>query len=187
MNLQEKTLFVLVVWFVAVTDFHDDFCIGTLIASYSNLERGYVEKHTPSRCSTRYRTIVTLFRPAGNDGGRGTTPTILSLATSRIISLQNLILKHMKTSGVTSSSSPTATRDIAYGGGSPDTYHGSSAVPWPTARAADRENPLMNMSNAEGILMLSGSPVPLLAVVHADFSGNPQGVVITAGISTRMK
>ena len=44
MNLQEKTLFVLVVSFVAVMIFITIFVSGTLIASYSNLEKSYVEK-----------------------------------------------------------------------------------------------------------------------------------------------
>ena len=183
MNLQEKTLFVLVVSFVAVMIFITIFVSGTLIASYSNLEKSYVEKDLQQVLNKVQDDSDSLSSVASDWGPRDDTYNFVIGNQPDYIS-SNLIPETYENIRVNFIIITNRNGDIAYAGAYDTRTHTMVPVPGALLGQLDRENPLMNMSNprgeSEGILMLSGTPVLVASrpVVHADFSGNPQGVVI---------
>ncbi|MFZ1126679.1 MAG: PAS domain S-box protein [Methanoregula sp.] len=183
MNLQEKTLFVLVVSFVAVMIFITIFVSGTLIASYSNLEKSYVEKDLQQVLNKVQDDSDSLSSVASDWGPRNDTYNFVIGNQPDYIS-SNLVPETYDNLRVNFIIITNLKGDIAYAGAYDARTHTMVPVPGALLGQLDRENPLMNMSNprgeSEGILMLSGTPVLVASrpVVHADFSGNPQGVVI---------
>ncbi|MGA9087396.1 MAG: CHASE4 domain-containing protein, partial [Methanoregula sp.] len=159
------------------------FVSGTLIASYSNLEKSYVEKDLQQVLNKVQDDSDSLSSVASDWGPRDDTYNFVIGNQPDYIS-SNLIPETYENIRVNFIIITNRNGDIAYAGAYDTRTHTMVPVPGALLGQLDRENPLMNMSNprgeSEGILMLSGTPVLVASrpVVHADFSGNPQGVVI---------
>ena len=183
MNLQEKTIAVLVASLIAVIIIITVFVSVILISSYTTLETRYMEKdltleHSELANETGIlSTRVTEWAPWDDTYAfaMGKLPGYVA---------ENLIPDTYSNINVNVIVIANRQGDILYAGAYD--LHNMTMMPVPDTVLAltDPKNPIMNINNPKGavtgILRTSGSPIFIAArpIVHTDYSGNPEGVVI---------
>ncbi len=184
MNLQKKTLLVLVLSFIAVIAFISIFVSGILLDGYSNLEKNYVEKdllQAQNKLQENTGSLSLIVSDWGQwddsyDFVNGNKPDYISINLVPE-TYENLLVNYII----------FTSRDgkIVYSGAYDPQTHSVIPVPEALLEQINKDNPLLfDVSDpgrdTAGILMLSGKPLLIAShpIVHTDFSGTPQGVVI---------
>jgi PAS domain S-box-containing protein len=183
MNLQDKTLIAILLSIIAIIVVITVFVSGSLLANYRDLEHDYVAKDLHQALNkftdeeTTLSALVTDWAPWDDtyDFVNGNQPEYIAanLVPDTYNNLQlNLVI-------ITNRQG-----DIVYMGAFDLQNKTMVAVPDAVLRQLDKRNPLMNMSSSRssttGILAIPGHPMLVASrpIVHTDFSGIPQGVVI---------
>ncbi len=183
MKLQEKTLLVFIVLLISVLVVISIFFSTILLASYSGLEEQYIEKDLGQAVSKLDDELFTMSSIVSDWGPwddtvdfvNGNDPEYLK-SNLQPYGFDNLNLNLIVL---------TNTRGEVLFSGAYD-LGDKVMVPVPAFFSGKLElnNPLMNMSDPHqittGILMLPDDPMLVVSqpIVHSDFSGPPQGVVI---------
>jgi PAS domain S-box-containing protein len=183
MNLQEKTLVILVASIIAVTLFITVFVSGILLTSYSNLEKGYVEKDLQQVLNKVHDDEASLSAIVSDWGPWDDTYNFVNGNEPDYVT-SNLVPETYANLRVNFIIITNREGDIAYAGAYDTGTKTMVPVPGDLLLQIRRENPLLNMSYPRGattgIMMLSGQPLMVASrpIIHTDFSGTPQGVVI---------
>jgi PAS domain S-box-containing protein len=183
MNLQEKTLLILVASIIAVTLLITVFVSGILLTSYANLEKGYAEKDLRQVLNNVHDDEASLLAIVSDWGPWDDTYNFVNGKEPDYVA-SNLVPETYANLRVNFIIITNREGKIAYGGSYNATTKTMAPVPVELLTQLRPGNPLMNMSDPHGettgILMVSGAPVIVASrpILHTDFSGTPQGVVI---------
>ncbi|HWQ68112.1 MAG TPA: CHASE4 domain-containing protein [Methanospirillum sp.] len=183
MNLQKKSVLVFALLLIGFLLIITLFFSTILLASYRTLEEGYIEKDLDQTVKKLNDELYTMSSIASDWGPwddtvdfvNGKAPNYLN-SNLRPYGFDNLNLNLIII---------TNTQGIPLFSGSYDLQK-KVMIPVPDyfSGPIDLKNPLMNMSDphqvTRGILLLPEDPILLVSqpIVHSDYSGPPQGVII---------
>jgi len=183
MKLQKKTLLVFVILLISVLVVISIFFSTILLASYSALEEQYIEKDLAQAVSKLDDEFFTMSSIASDWGPWDDTVDFVNGNDTEYLNsnLQPYGFDNLNLNLIVL----TNTKGEVLFSGAYDLENKVMApVPAFFSGKLDLNNPLMNMSDPHqvttGVLMLPDDPMLVVSqpIVHSDFSGPPQGVVI---------
>jgi PAS domain S-box-containing protein len=183
MNLQKKTMLVLLVVFIALIAIITIFVSSILLSSYSSLETEYTYKDLNQAVNNLNDETANLAAITTDWGPWDDTYTFVESRNAGYIS-SNLLPDTYNNLRVNLFVITDADGTIIYSGGYDLRNKTVTAVPDLFTRPLDPSNPLMNMSDphgvTSGVLVLKEYPVLVASrpIVRSDYSGTPRGVVI---------
>ena len=183
MNLQQKTMVVLLIIFIALIAVVGVFVSSIILTSYSSLENEYTAKdlsHAVSHIEEEATTLAAIAADWGPwddtyDFVDGNKPGYLSsnLVPDTYNNLRVNLIVITDTDG-----------KILYSGGYDLPNKTMTTVPDLFTRPLGPDNPLMNMSDprgsTSGVILLKEFPMLIASrpIVRSDYSGTPRGVFI---------
>jgi PAS domain S-box-containing protein len=183
MNLQQKTMVVLLIVFIALIAIVGTFVSSILLSSFSSLESEYIAKdldHAVNHIDDEESVLSAIAADWGPwddmyDFVNGSKPAFVqtNLVPETYSNLHLNLFLIVDSQGT-----------IRYSGAYDLQNRTMVAVPAFFSHPLDPENPLMNMSDprgaTSGFILLPEYPMLVTSrpIVHSDYSGTPRGVVI---------
>jgi len=183
MKLQEKTSIILVILLIVILALISVFVSVVSMSSYSALEHKYALQDVDQAVNrlhddeTSLSSIVADWGPWDDtyDFVNGNKPDYIS---------DNLFPEAYSNLGVGLVVITNRQGEIVYAGAYDDKNNTVVAIPEAFRQTLTATNPLLSMADPHnattGIVMLDGKPLIASSrpIIHSDYSGNPQGVVI---------
>jgi PAS domain S-box-containing protein len=183
MKLQEKTSIILVIFLIVILTLICIFVSVVSMSSYSALEQKYVLQDLDQAVSRLQDNYTSLSSIVADRGPWDDTYNFVNGNEPDYISM-NLFPEAYKNLGVDLIVISNRQGQIVYDGEYDEQNDTIVAVPDIIRHQLTPSNPLLSMANPHnattGILMVGGKPLIAASrpIVHTDYSGTPQGVVI---------